>query len=233
MSAYVTIEWSSQDLASVIDTLAQKQMRFAVALALTRTAQRVKAAEYASMKEVFDRPTNFTLNSLMLRPATKARQNAHVWFKDFAPKGTPAAKYLQPQVFGGTRSNTRFEGALRHAGVLGPREFAIPARGAPRDAHGNVQRGLYQKIMSDLAASRDASQNSKGQAKYFVGTVGSAHGVFFPKSRHEVKLLFIFTGEPHYEPRFPFFAIAERVQSAEYATAFTQALDQALATARR
>jgi len=170
--AGVRIEWDSRELTTALDRLTQRQLPFAIAVALTRTGQVIKNAEISEMRRVFDRPTPFTLNSLMLRPATKQRQYAEVWFKDFAPKGTPAAKYLLPQVRGGSRSNKRFEGALRHGGVLGRDEYAIPARGAPKDSYGNVRRGLYQRILSDLGSSRDASQNSKGSGKFFVGTIG-------------------------------------------------------------
>ena len=44
---------------------------FALAYALTKTAQDIKAAEIDVMKNVFDRPTRFTLNVLFLKPATK------------------------------------------------------------------------------------------------------------------------------------------------------------------
>jgi hypothetical protein len=60
----------------------QRQMPFAVALALTRTAQDVKRAEQAEMRGVFDRPTPFTLNSLFTKPATKQSLEARVWVKD-------------------------------------------------------------------------------------------------------------------------------------------------------
>lgn len=228
----IRIEWDSRELTTALDRATQRQLPFAIAVALTRTGQVIKAAEISEMRRVFDRPTPFTLNSLMLRPATKQRQYAEVWFKDFAPKGTPAAKYLLPQVRGGGRRNKRFEGALRHGGVLGQDEYAIPARGAPKDSYGNVRRGIYQRILSDLGSSRDAAQNSKGAGRFFVGTIGRTRGIFQPGTTRNLKMMFIFTRAPAYESRFAFFEVAARVQSQNYALEFTRAMDIALATAR-
>ncbi|SER86124.1 hypothetical protein SAMN04244573_04468, partial [Azotobacter beijerinckii] len=51
----------------------ERQMPFATALALTRTAQLAKEAIEQDMRSVFDRPTRWTLNSLRLIPARKDR----------------------------------------------------------------------------------------------------------------------------------------------------------------
>ena len=65
-----------------IDRLEREQLPFAAALALTKTAEKVKAELYAEMQTAFDRPTRATLDSLFLQAATKEKMEARVFIKD-------------------------------------------------------------------------------------------------------------------------------------------------------
>src|ERR1051325_4706485 len=110
----------------------EKQFPFATALALTRTAKDAQPAVRARMQKDFDRPTPFTLNSTYITPAKKTDPvpTADVYFKNEASKGTPAAKYIAPEVFGGQRGQKRFEHALRAAGILPQGMVTVPGAGA-------------------------------------------------------------------------------------------------------
>lgn len=182
-----------------LDALQREQIPFAMALALTETAKDIKAAERKEMLDVFDRPTPYTLNSLFLKPATKQRLEAQVYIKDEfgTAKGTPATKYLAPQIFGGRRNQKRFELALQRSAKLpiGFNEeiYAVPGEGARLDAFGNVSRGQIVQILSDLrlleqvAGAKQnrltreevATRRARGEkrvsyknAKYFIGAPG-------------------------------------------------------------
>ena len=50
----------------------QRQMPFALSLAINRTLPDVRKAEQDAMRSGFDRPTRYTLNSLYIKPSTKA-----------------------------------------------------------------------------------------------------------------------------------------------------------------
>src|SRR4051812_1565196 len=78
----------------------QNQQPFAIALALTRTSQQIKDIQQQKMREVFDQPTPYTLNAIFVTPATKSTLTSSTFFKEFASKGTPAPKYLMPEVQG-------------------------------------------------------------------------------------------------------------------------------------
>ena len=65
-----------------LSSLAQRQVPFATALALTKTAKFVQQKIREEMPRVFDRPTRYTLNSTWVRAATKARLWAEVKIKD-------------------------------------------------------------------------------------------------------------------------------------------------------
>jgi hypothetical protein len=81
-----------------------KQIPFAMAKALTQTAIQAQTDIAQAMTQVFDRPTPYTLNSTYVIPATKDRLESFVQLKDSAAKGTPAIKFLDPEVLGGERN---------------------------------------------------------------------------------------------------------------------------------
>jgi len=63
------------------------QIPFATSLAINRTAQKVKVAQEKEIKDVFDRPTPFTQNSLFIKTSNKVNLTASVKLKDQAFKG--------------------------------------------------------------------------------------------------------------------------------------------------
>ncbi|AXK40860.1 hypothetical protein DWG20_09340 [Crenobacter cavernae] len=136
----------------MLSDLEKRQLPFAMARALTLTAQDVKRAEIAEMQRAFDRPTKYTLNSLYVKPATKRDLRAWVWLKYDAGKGTPADKYLAAEIQGGGRKTKRFERALQQAGVMPRGMFAVPGSAAQKDAYGNMSRGQIVQILSYLRA---------------------------------------------------------------------------------
>lgn len=173
----LTIQTNFPHIQRVIDNIG-KQARYATAGALTRTAQDVRAGLRREMQAVFDRPTAYTLRSLYLERATKANLEARVWLKD--DYGT-SAHYLMPQIEGGTRPQKRFEKRLVQLGAMRPGDRAVPGNGMPRDAYGNLSRGLIVKILSQVGSRgfhgdySVASNSRRSKAKrateaYFVST---------------------------------------------------------------
>lgn len=244
----IKITHNADLLAKKLDAFTGRQLPFATSLALNRVAQRVKAGQLQVMKRVFDRPTPFTMNSLMLTPATKTKLVAKVWFRDYATKGTPAQKYLGPEVFGGNRGHKRFERALVARGYMKPTQFAVPAAGAQLDSFGNVSRGQTVKIMTALRthhevgynANRTTSRRSvrRGRnAQYFVGQPGGEQAGIWQKVQtgfgEGIRPVFLFVDRnPRYRVRLAFFKIAENIMRARYAEEFKRAMDQAISTAR-
>lgn len=225
------------------------QMRFAGILAATETGKLVKSGELKVMARVFDRPTKFTMNSLQLQTATKKNPSAIVRFRDFAAKGTPAAKYLGPQAYGGIREHKRSEKALIAKGFMKSTQFAIPAAGAEIDQFGNMKRSQVIKILSDLKAfgeqgyqaNRTGSARSKRKARdsgYFIAKQQGSdpEGVWQRKSfafGEAIKPVMVFTpGAPRYKIRLPFHKIATNVVAANYDKVFIEAMGRALSTAK-
>jgi len=204
-----------------IDRVQNQAQPKVVELALNWTATDVQIDLTAEMLEVFDRPTPFTLNSLFTQPALPGRLESHVYFKDFAPKGTAAGVYLAPEIEGGGRDLKRFEQALRGRGLLPSGMYAMPGAKAEIDAYGNMSRGQIVKILSALGAQRTggytSARNGRGRGvrrneEYFVPKPGRglAPGVYQRLSGHRVAPVLIFTRAPAYRARFDFTGVGQR-----------------------
>jgi hypothetical protein len=232
-----------------------KQVNFASAVAVTRTAFLARQGIYREMEAVFDRPTPYTMRSLYSTRATPTSQQAEVSFKDFAGKGTRAKQYLGPEVYGGPREAKRFEIALRNADVtsfeqrrMPSDKFALPSKYMRLDQYGNAPRGLITQILSRLrATSPDVTQRRSGSARstrkriredYFVGRPGEGRLPFGIYQRatfgfgSSVRPVFLFGKQPIYRKRLRFFEVAEGIADQELTRQFSIAFDEAMRTAR-
>lgn len=227
-----------------------RQIPFVVAKALTNTAQDAKKDLVAVMPRVFDRPTPYTLNSLYVSPARKQRLEAVVKLKDEAFKGTPASKYLAPAISGGDRNIKRVERLLTGRGILPAGMAVVPGSGAQLDQYGNISRGQYSKILSQLKANTDSYQNetaasrkrkgsrAKTQGRYFVAAPGGGKlplGVWarfgFSKGS-AIKPVLLFVDIPKYRKQFDFFGVVQNTIRQKFTDHLDEAMRYALATSR-
>lgn len=227
----------------------EKHFRFAQAAAMTKVAKFAEADVKRAARDTFDRPTAFTLNSTYTKPATAARPVATVGFKNRWPN--PREHHLTAQVHGGGRSLKGFEKLLRAAGVLGVNEYAVPARGFPLDALGNIPRSVVVAILSDLKAMRDdtAWSTPESRAKrakrrkiakravYFATRPGShlPLGIYQRVNTGWGSLIrgvFMFVRQPHYRVRLPLQQIVARSIERYMTPVMAEQMRHALATAR-
>lgn len=222
------------------------QAPFVTAVALTKTAQDVRAAEVASMAQVFDRPTRFTLNALMVRPATKTDLHSEV---DFKPGfgSIPAFRYLGPQVEGGGRAKKSHERALDRAGILRGDEYVVPGAGMSVDAQGNMRAGEITRILSQIGAAehsagyqanmtaRSKRRNTRrAGGRYFVLRGADApDGIYKRTGSRTIIPVMIFVRAPRYSKRLPFYGTAQRVANQSLVPRFREAWNKYGAKPRR
>lgn len=210
-----------------------------LAKALTFTAERVQARLREEIAKTFDSPTEYTLNSLRKKTAIASNLTAYVWVKDEAGKGgTPAIRFLGPEIYGGLRGQKGFERGLQGAGILPAGWIAVPSKAVQLDANGNVPRSLYRQVLSQLRVQRvgghesrtgGAADDKKKRAKtiarqggeFFAGRPGgkgSKHplgiwfrqGISFDDHKQSiVSPIFIFLEKAKYNKRFRFFEVAQ------------------------
>lgn len=230
----------------------QAQFPFALASALTKTAKDAQPVVRTLMQQVFDRPTPYTLNSTYITPAKKSdpTPSADVFFKNETSKGTPAAKYIFPEVYGGERNVKRFERALRAARVLPAGMVTMPGGGAKLDQYGNIPASMYSLLLSQLGASPDEYQNQTVTSKAKRGRRLKRGGNYFvlrarrgklPPGIYErfafgfgsaVKPIIVFVSRANYSKRLPFAEAVAGVFEKQFYPNFDAALARAIATAR-
>lgn len=212
---------------------------FASAVALTRTAQKVKAAQIDLMQQKLDRPTKWTLNSLMLKPATKTKLEAVVQTKE-GFGSVPAGRYLSPLIEGGSRREKSSEKRLK--------SYWTPARAADLDASGNVRGSTMNKILSQLKLRADPTQNAssskRSKAKRAKEAYFIQNGVVFRQERKAAvrdasgkiieprvngplqPVLLLHARAPSYRKMLPWYETAQEVIDQSLPSEFFKALDE-------
>lgn len=237
-----------ETLHRILDKLGEVQRRqlpFATAMGLNAVAEKIRLGELAVMRQRFDRPTQYTLNSLFIRRASKSKLAAEVNIKDSAYKAAPAANWLNSEIVGGDRRQKRSERALSQVGMG---RYWTPGPGAVLDGYGNVSRGFIVKMLSALRAfgeqgymaNRSKSKRSQRKARNFDIFVGAPDGepagvwqrVAMGHGSALKPLMWIHNEAPAYRVRFPFEKIAANIYRAHAPTEFEKALREALATAK-
>lgn len=161
---------------------AQKQVRFATAVALTRTAKRAQVAVADEMKAKFDRPTRTTMKSMWTKPATKANLEAMVYVKD-RPLGAKnpysMAELLKHQFTGGSRIAKQIELVLRRDGFLQAGEFVVPGGAAKLDGNGNMNRGQIVQILSQIGLRTPGYDSTPTKSRRSRRNVSMAGKIFW------------------------------------------------------
>lgn len=252
MAMVINVRHDIKKLTEHLTWLQKEQIPYATALAINESLKKAAPAVKAEMQQVFDRPTPWTLNSYrILKYAQKRAPTGVVGFKDMeniGGRGTPAGKYLQPQMAGGPRPAKGLELLLRARGILGNNEFLVPSKFMKLDQYGNVSRGTVQKILANLQATRDVysrtpsggARGGKKKAEFFFtrkGVRGQRHTMiwqtFGAKGKHNaVPALIVVKAAPQYRKRFDQQAVVERVVAQSFPVEFDNAMIKALATSR-
>ncbi|HZQ01404.1 MAG TPA: hypothetical protein VFB13_17800 [Reyranella sp.] len=226
------------EFLSKIDKTRADQLPQAMAWTLTEVAKRGRDAVIAEMQRVFDRPTPYTLNSLYVWGATKKKLVAEVVIKDDQNKGTPASKYLAPEIEGGERSFKRFERSLQLAGLLPSGMYAAPGHEAPLDQYGNMPPQLLVRILSDLRAFPEAGYRANRRlskaSTFFVARAGShlKPGIYWRLPNRMLVCIVAFVRTPHYSVRLAFYPLLQRTAAAEFPRVFPLMWQRALSTDR-
>ena len=253
----ITIKSDFKAAFGLLDQV-DKQKRFAMAVALTRTAATARKEIGQSIAQVFDRPTPWALRSVRIRKATKERLRAEVYLADrHGDAQNNPHHYLYPQVFGGARGRKGFEGLLNKARVLPDGYVTVPGKGAKLDRYGNQARGELVQILSALSAGPSAGagrgytynrtaaskkrRGNKLRDIFFASPTLQQRaanggrlpwGVWERTADKRVQCLLFFVKAASYRKRLPMFTIAERVIARDLAREYDQALQMALRTAR-
>lgn len=238
------IRSNGADLRRQLNDLQKKHLPKAQVKAADATGRYVYAALRSEMQESFDRPTPWALGGLRYRKPTTDKPVVSIWLEEFGGKGTPAAKFLAPQIEGGKRRHKRFERALIARGLMSPLAFAMPGKQAPIDAYGNVPGAFIVRMLSDLQAfgeqgyraNRRGNRRGAKRTNYFFVPRKGSHlkpGVYWHMPGGMLGVVFIFGSAPNYAKRYDFYGTADRAYSRVAARFMSQALAEIVRTDNR
>lgn len=185
----------------------RQQVPFASALALTRIAQNVQAAEVANMDEKLDHPTPFTKKGVAIIPAKKNNLTASVYVRDIQ------AAYLMPVETGGHQ-------------VLGGKRAILAPRGVKLNAYGNLPRGKLATLKAGPSTFVGKVTTKNGHQ---VGGVWKRTG---SGAQAKLKLLIEFADPAPIKAKLGYAERAKQVIEATYRPAFEEAMAKAMSTAR-
>ena len=236
-----SITHSGQTIADVIASVRGVPTRlvpYAAATALTRCAKHAQTTALPdAMRQAFDSPTSWTLNSLRIEPATKDKLSARVMVKN-QTGGVVPESVLFPEVEGGQRKQKRSERALGYMGVLRGGQFMVP-KAMELDAAGNVKGSDMRSLLTTLKKVRGGSVRAQrtGRGKklkndLFVGKPrgGDRPEGIWRREGHSLRALFVFTSRPpDYKERLDFTGIVAHVARDRFAVEFQKAVNEQMA----
>lgn len=168
------------DPAPYLKNMAERDIKFANRVAVTRLSKFVQAALTREIERSVDRPSAFTRRAVLRRPvrddgravingqpvAKGTYFSYEVFLRDEAFKGTPPSRYLAPLIYGGSRQQKRFEKAFQARNVMPGGTYAVPGMGAKLDRHGNIASGQIRQLLSYFnAAEQTAGFNANMSAR--------------------------------------------------------------------
>jgi hypothetical protein len=238
-----TVQIDSRAFQQAATQLSRSKASEAQRTALNAATASVQAAERKAMGRIFDRPTPYTLRGVQITKASRGGSivtDVRIRAPGEKGTGTPQARPLHPQVYGGARPPKPFENLLRKRGILPPGYFAVPGKAAPLDQYGNVTGGFIQKVLSRLDARRDATKNSnartlkrdvrRGDEIVAVlpgdnrkNRVAKTPGIWQRQGDRKFRPLFLFVRQPRYSIRFDFQQVAQTEFARVYPQAFISA----------
>lgn len=209
-----------------LDQFTSKQAPFAIAKALTATAQAVRAEYVKQTPVAFDRPNAFTRQAWAMQRADKQGLTAYVFAKD------KQARYLKYGVQGGGRRIKGFEkrfGADEH----GPADALVPTRNVRLDASGGVSLATIKRMQQNVNTSGTAGRYFIGKPNGAGKNAGRGWGIYARVGRNKrLQALMVFANTPRYRKRFDMTAIGGRVVNDQFVAQLQQAWAYAIRTAK-
>ena len=204
-------------MISGLNDLARQHVPYALARALTQTAQDIKQALPDALDQQLDKPTPFTKRGWFVRAAKKTNLVAVIGAMD------RQAEYMAWQVNGGEQSPRR-------------RVHRLPAT-VQLDAYGNLPRNTMSRLIA-AAKGQQALSKAGGKrlgvdhrASLFYGQPGnqdSPAGIYQRDGQRLIPLVVFSEKKFHYRPRFHFRALADQVVADKLALNFSRALHAAM-----
>ncbi|MFC4705514.1 hypothetical protein ACFPAA_17910 [Paraburkholderia caffeinitolerans] len=228
----IRVTSNARDLARGLNDFIQKQVPFAIAQGINRTAQRVADVERENLADTLTNPSPFTRNAVGVQRAKKGAPTAVVYMKDIT------ASYLEPFETGGVHKlnsrallnpkNIRLNqyGQLPRNTLAALKERPDVFIGAVKTASGETINGVWQRPTD---TKRVSLLNARGKRLGKVNKLDTEQN----GGRGKLKLLIRFGEALPVKKRLDWGARARRTVDQWINRDLEAALSAALKTARR
>jgi hypothetical protein len=210
----------------------QKQARFALALALTRTAQTGSKRLQSEMQQTLDNPTPWVAKGTFNTRADKTTLTSRFGVKD------RQSLYVKEHFEAGVRGQKPYEKVLRGMGALPDGYRTVPGSGLKLDTRGNPNRNQLREMIGSIKSRVAIAQGRCMRMKlvgYFAVLPGSrshlSPGIYL-RSAKGIRPMLIFVQEARYRKVLDIVKLAEKLVAQEFPREFSKAFDTAMKTAR-
>ena len=248
----ITQSISGTDAVRAALAQSERQARFAMSVALNRTAVLAADAVRATMPNVFDRPTPWVIKSLRVSRSTKANLVAEIAYKDKGLYGS-SRTMIEPHVHHGVkRQHKAMEMRLQRAGHLPSGWYAVPGAAAKLDSYGNMSQGQISQLLNVMGTYTESGYNkanaktsarlARGDAKkglagfaYWINPVAGRRQAGLPPGVYQrvgarSRPVLVFVRNVSYRPRLDFYGVAGDVAKKELPAQFDKAFSDAMRT---
>jgi hypothetical protein len=227
-----------------------KKAKYAAVKSMNTSMEWAQTSVRKEMRNVFDRPTPWVLNSLRIKYAKPITLTAELAFKDINSV-TSSSTMVLPHVDGGQRRFKAMEARLMGIGLMPSGYNAVPGGAAKLDANGNMSRGQISQLLNVLGTYTESGFNkanlntrarlAKGNAKkniygfaYWVNPVGGKQSKHLQPGVYQrvvtgfgtsLKPILIFIKQARYKKRLDFYGITQREIDKRFAGEFDRAFE--------
>lgn len=227
-----------------------KKAQYAAVKAMNTSMEWAQTSVRKEMRQVFDRPTQWVLNSLRVKYAKPSTMAAELAFKDINSV-TNARTMVMPHVDGGQRHFKAMEARLMGIGLLPAGYNAVPGAAAKLDGNGNMSRGQISQLLNVLGTYTESGFNkanintvkrlAKGNIKknvygftYWVNPVGGTKAKHLQPGVYQrvatafgssLKPILIFVKQAKYKQRLDFYGITRKEIDKRFAGEFDRAFE--------
>lgn len=218
----IQIQIDTKQIQNMIGAVDTKQIQFATARALTKTAQAVQQAVRAEMPSRFTLRRQWIVQGIRITPATKANLTATVYSKD---------AFMGRQETGGIKMGTPGGGNFSSTSLQQPKGKRVrPAMGRVAVPTEKVRRNKSEIIRkSELPAGL-------GERGFVIGKPGDTQYLakrFAKGKRAGLQILYVLKRSTRIKPRLGLRDIGIEVVRSKFAEIFSQSLSDAIATAKK
>lgn len=203
-----------------------RKMEDVVRYAVNDTVDDMIVGQRIEMRRVFDNPRPYTLNALFGKYGSRRNSvmTAGIAFREVGVKGTPAYKYLMPNIKGGERRYKRSEKALQSINALPDDKMTVMGKNFQRDQYGDITGGQYTRMLAELGVSVNGmagpakmrGERKTGGKKFFAmphkgGKRGDGNPMAIAERRgKEIVIMLVLTEKFSYKPIYDFYGLASR-----------------------